>query len=60
MVEYISIYFSYEQIMTDTVKAFDRSVNIAPKTSFLSLANCIFSTMERSAFWVLKPLRNPH
>ena len=36
-------------------KAFDRSVNIAPQTSFLSRANSIFSAMERNAFWVLKP-----
>ena len=41
-------------------KPFDKSVNMAPQTSFLSRTISIFSTMERSAFWVLKPMRKSH
>ena len=46
--------------MTVQPKAFNRLVNIAPQSSFLSRANSLFFTMEKSAFWVLNPLQNPH
>ena len=38
------------------LKVFGRSVNMASQTYLLSRLISIISTMERGAFWVLKPL----